>query len=118
MRSSALAVALLLGLGLLTYSSAAERCGEGSKPRRGHRLRDLLHRRDCRDCLQLNCGTGKTHHDFGCSGCKAECLFVFGSCWEFFEESCYPKPPPPLAPYPYPHPYPDQRPPNATAPKP
>ncbi len=114
-------LAVLLSVTAALPAVAAERCDGCSKPRRGHRLRDRLgdrlgdrlHRRDCRACLQLDCGTGKTHHELGCTGCKGECIFVFGSCWEFFEEACYPKPRPPQTPYPYPYPYPYQRPPEA-----
>jgi hypothetical protein len=35
-----------------------------------------------------SCGYGKTHHDLGCTGCRADAIFVFGSCWQFFEEPC------------------------------
>lgn len=35
-----------------------------------------------------SCGYGKTHHDFGCTGCRADKVFVFGSSWQYFEEPC------------------------------
>jgi hypothetical protein len=52
-----------------------------------HRLCDRLERKSC--------GYGKTHHDLGCSGCRADTIFVFGSCWQFFEEPCRRQPVPP-----------------------
>ncbi len=67
---------------------------EGHTPekRRGpiKRFCDRLHRHSC--------GYGKTHHDLGCTGCYVDFVFVFGSCWEFFEEPCNRQPQPP--PYP------------------
>lgn len=44
--------------------------------------------RICDRIERHSCGYGKTHHDFGCTGCRADKVFVFGSCWQFFEEPC------------------------------
>jgi hypothetical protein len=37
---------------------------------------------------QPACGRNKTFQDFGCNGCKSDCRFIFGNCWEFFAEPC------------------------------
>jgi hypothetical protein len=68
---------------------SAEACWPGQPEPRGfwHRLSDRLQR--------LSCGYGKTHHDFGCTGCPAAKIFIFGSCWQFFEEPCFRQPLPP-----------------------
>jgi hypothetical protein len=118
MRAPALLLSLLVTISTAAPAIAADPCDNGAGSRRGHRLRDWLNGKHghCRDCFQLDCGRGKTHHDFGCTGCKGECIFVFGSCWDYFEEPCYPKLPPMLPPYPYPYPYPFQRPPTAEHP--
>lgn len=116
MRLPIIVLTALLGL-MMAAPACADDCDHGPKPRRGQRLRDWLKNKPVhRDCMQLHCGAGKTHHDFGCTGFKGECIFVFGSCWQFFEEPCYPRPRPPMEPYPYPHPYPYQKPPTALKP--
>jgi hypothetical protein len=45
-------------------------------------------------------GCWTTHQDYGCGNLKSECIFLFGSCRQFYGEPCL-KEPPPLPPYPY-----------------
>src|SRR4051794_3790580 len=33
-----------------------------------------------------SCGAGKGLSDFGCTGVRSECTFIFGSCCEFYGE--------------------------------
>ena len=78
-------VVVLIALFALTGAARAQEVWyyeAPPKPRKGpiHWLCDRLAR--------CSCGYGKTHHDFGCTGCKGEAIFVWGSCWEFFEEPC------------------------------
>ncbi len=40
----------------------------------------------------LGCWT--THNTLGCSSLKSECIFIFGSCRQFFGEPCMAPPPP------------------------
>ena len=35
-----------------------------------------------------SCSYGKTLGDYGCSSCRLDCLFIFGTCHEFFDEPC------------------------------
>jgi hypothetical protein len=37
-------------------------------------------------------GCESHHNSPGCGSCKAECIFIFGSCREFFGEPCFPRP--------------------------
>lgn len=41
-----------------------------------------------RTCEENSCSYGKTFYDFGCTDCRLDCLFIFGSCHEFFQEPC------------------------------
>jgi hypothetical protein len=38
-------------------------------------------------------GCDATHNTIGCGSCYGHCIFVFGSCRQFFGEPCYPLPP-------------------------
>ncbi len=70
------------------YSAlSAPRSKEKSAPGPIARWLDRVHQR-------CSCGYGKTHHEFGCTGLQGELVFVFGSCWQFFEEPCFRQPPP------------------------
>jgi hypothetical protein len=51
--------------------------------------------RICDRCDRCSCGYGKTNHDMGCIGSRGEKQFIFGSCWDFFEEPCNKQPQPP-----------------------
>jgi hypothetical protein len=44
---------------------------------------------------RCSCSYGKTHLDVGCTGPRADAVFVFGSCAEFFGEPCFKQTPPP-----------------------
>ncbi|HMP04034.1 MAG TPA: hypothetical protein PKC45_16185 [Gemmatales bacterium] len=35
-----------------------------------------------------SCGYGKGLGDFGCGSLRQTCIFIFGSCYDFFEEPC------------------------------
>jgi hypothetical protein len=41
-------------------------------------------------------GCGSDPYNPGCSSCEDECIFLFGSCRQFYGEPCYKKSPPPL----------------------
>jgi hypothetical protein len=90
-------LALLAFLTAAPWLQAQDNCDGQSEPRTcvGRCLR-----RFCDRLERKSCGYGKTHHDFGCTGLKGECIFLFGSCWQFFEEPCnrQPVPPHPLLP--------------------
>jgi hypothetical protein len=90
------AIAFLALLTTTPWLSAQDDCGCQPQPRTcvGRCLQ-----RFCDRLERKSCGYGKTHHDFGCIGWKGEAIFVFGSCWQFFEEPCNRQVPPhPLLP--------------------
>lgn len=35
-----------------------------------------------------SCSYGKGLGDMGCTSWRQTCIFVFGSCWDFYEEPC------------------------------
>jgi hypothetical protein len=39
-------------------------------------------------CDQRSCSYGKGLGDMGCTSWRQTNIFVFGSCWDFFEEPC------------------------------
>ena len=85
---------LLAGLilGLLMAASpatAGEPCPCGYHPHKSKL------RRVCDKLFRPGCGYDKTHFDVGCTGCRADCVFVFGSCCEFFGEPEAIRPPAP-----------------------
>jgi hypothetical protein len=51
------------------------------------RKQGIIHRL-CEKLDRCSCGSGKTHHHIGCVGSRGTAIFIFGSCWEFFEEPC------------------------------
>jgi hypothetical protein len=64
---------------------AAEAFPDEPPPRKG--VRKLLH---CSGGCYANVNT------IGCSSCKAECAWIFGSCRTFFGEPCLKRPPLPV----------------------
>jgi hypothetical protein len=54
-------------------------------PRTGRPVRDFA------DKTRVNCWA--THNALGCSSLQATCVFIFGSCRQFYDEECVKAPP-------------------------
>jgi hypothetical protein len=78
--SAMLATPAAAGEVVIVPTSEAAYCCE---PPRGrlYRFWDRLTTRS----YSNTCGQGKTHLDMGCTDCRADCIFVFGNCCEFFD---------------------------------
>jgi hypothetical protein len=77
--------------GMFAPAQAGMVADDDALPRGGpirRRLRARLQRRGL--------GCWATHESMGCGSCKAERIFMFGSCREFFGEPCLQTAPPPL----------------------
>jgi hypothetical protein len=90
-RSALLALSACLALTPLALAGDKERtCGCSNDRYRTYQEYEayLLPPLPGQHWCRWGCGQGKTHHDFGCTGCRADAVFVFGSCCQFFEEPC------------------------------
>lgn len=73
------------------YSSATPApCQSEAKPNWLQRKLGLCEKcQEHRDRLDAySCSAGKKLGDFGCGSWRLDCIFIFGSCHEFFNEPC------------------------------